>query len=85
MAAGGITKLGLRGLNSVGTGRVSPALDVEALQQLMRSVQPAQKAVQNVAPQSRGVGGLADMLSNIVRPSFKDFPLLVKGKAFPQR
>lgn len=85
MALGGVTKLGLRGLNGVGTGRVSPALDVEALQQLMRSVQPVEKAVQNVAPQSRGVGGLADMLTDLVKPSFKDFPLMVKGKMFPRK
>ena len=85
MAASGITKLGLRGLNQVGTGRVSPALDVEALQQLLRSAQPAQKAVQNVAPQSRGVSGLADALRGMQPVNFKDFPLMVKGKMFPQR
>ena len=85
MAMGGMTKLGLKGLNQIGTGKVSPALDVEALQQLMRSAQPAEKAVQNVAPQSRGVSGLADALREMQPVSFKDFPLLVRGKMFPQR
>jgi len=51
--------------NQIGSGKVSPIIDIEAIQQLIHSSQPEQRAVQNIAPEFRGVAGLKQFLENL--------------------